>query len=240
VSNGAFRRALRGYDPEEVDAAIEARDARLARLEREAQRLAERVVEREKRLQDALNRLGEGTPLGAVGALSRGLEEIYEQARRQATRIRMKALDDAVQMADRVMELTRLRDDLRARVAELGEMAGISLRAEDDRPAVGTEPAQGSANGVYAGQIELEVGPLNDFAQLTEFEDAAAGVDGASEITVRRFSGGRATFSMNLADPVELLRELEERAPFEFRVRDTRSNQLILDIDEDGSEPGRA
>ena len=51
-----FRRALRGYDPEEVDAAMSARDARLARLEREAQRLAERVVEREKRLQEALRK----------------------------------------------------------------------------------------------------------------------------------------------------------------------------------------
>jgi hypothetical protein len=236
VSNGAFRRALRGYDPEEVDAAIEARDARLARLEREAQRLAERVVEREKRLQDALTRLGEGAdPMGAVGALSRGLEEIYDQARRQATRIRMKALDDAVQMADRVMELSNLRDDLRARVAELGELAGIKLGSGGARPTVGTEPARAAADGVYAGQIELEVGPLNDFAQLTQFEDAAAGVGGASDITVRRFSGGRATFSMNLADPVELLRELEERAPFDFVVRDQRSNQLILDIDDDSA-----
>ena len=31
---------------------------------------------------------------------------------------------------------------------------------------------------------------------------------------------------MNLDSPVELLRELEERAPFEFKVRDTRSDQL--------------
>src|SRR5436190_16171850 len=90
VSNGAFRRALRGYDPEEVDAAIEARDARLKRLEREAQRLAERVV--------GLERLRERDPLGTVGALSKGLEQIYDQARRQATKIRLKALDDAVQM----------------------------------------------------------------------------------------------------------------------------------------------
>src|SRR5262249_37842922 len=199
--------------------------------------LAERVVEREKRLQEARNRVGVGgDPMRALGALSRGLEEIYEQARRQATRIRMKALDDAVQMADRVMELSRLRDDLRARVAELGELAGIKLGVGEERPAVGTEPARAAAEGVYTGQIELEVGPLNDFAQLTQFEDAAAGVGGASEITVRRFSGGRATFSMNLADPVELLRELEERAPFDFVVRDQRSNQLILDIDDDGSE----
>ena len=56
VPKERFRRALRGYDPEEVDAAIDARDARLARLEREAQRLAERVVEREKKLQEALRR----------------------------------------------------------------------------------------------------------------------------------------------------------------------------------------
>ena len=35
---------------------FEARDARLARLEREAQRLAERVVDREKRLQEVLKR----------------------------------------------------------------------------------------------------------------------------------------------------------------------------------------
>ena len=53
MSKERFRRTLRGYDPDEVNAAIQARDARLARLEREAQRLAERVVEREKRLQEA-------------------------------------------------------------------------------------------------------------------------------------------------------------------------------------------
>ena len=41
---------------------------------------------------------------------------------------------------------------------------------------------------------------------------------------------------MNLEDPVELLRELEERAPFDFVVRDTRSGGLVLDVDEDGRE----
>jgi hypothetical protein len=39
---------------------------------------------------------------------------------------------------------------------------------------------------------------------------------------------------------VDLLRELEERAPFEFVVRDTRSDQLVLDIDEgEQDQPGR-
>jgi hypothetical protein len=231
VSEERFRRTVRGYDPEEVDAAIEARDARLARLEREAQRLAERVVDREKRLQDALKR-----PMAA--AVTKGVEEIYGQARRQATRIRMKALDDAVQMADRVTELTKLRDELGTRVSELAEVAKERLGIEgEDRPAVGTEPAR---PGIYAGQIEVEVGPLKDFAQLTGFEDAAAGIDGASEIKVKRFSGGRAWVSMNLENPIDLLRALEEHAPFDFVVRDTRRNGLVLDVDQNDAKQDRA
>jgi hypothetical protein len=236
-----FRRALGGYDRIQVDAAIEALNGRLERLEGEAQRLAERVVEREKRLQQALAKLGDDaenafTPK-TVSALTRGLEEIYAGARRQATRIRMKALEDAVQMSERVTELTRVRDELRARVAELADMAGIKFGA-DERPAVGAESGQASS-GVYSGPVEVEVGPLDDFGQLTGFEDAASGIDGASEIRVTRFAQKRATVSMNLDSPVELLRELEERAPFEFRVRDLRSNQLILEVDDDG-EPRAA
>jgi DivIVA protein len=238
VPKERFRRALRGYDPEEVDAAIDARDARLARLEREAQRLAERVVERERKLQAELK----GSVAAAADtnrvALSRALasiEEIYGQARRQATRMRMKALDDAVQMAERVTELTALRDELGARIAELAEVARTRLGIEAEEPPA-LEPPAGSGNGTYAGRVEVEIGPLRDFAQLTGFEDAAAGIRGASEIHVRRFSRGRATLSMNLADPVELLRELEERAPFDFVVRDTRSGGLILDVDEDPGE----
>jgi hypothetical protein len=222
---------MRGYDPEEVDAAIEARDARLARLEREAQRLAERVVEREKRLQDALKK-----PMAA--AVSKGIEEIYGQARRQATRIRMKALEDAVQMADRVTELSGLRDELGARVSELADVARTRLGIEEeDRPAVGTESAQTS---VYAGEVEVELGPLNDFAQLTGFEDAASGIDGATEIKVKRFSGGRAWVSMKLENPIDLLRELEEKAPFDFVVRDRRRNGVVLDVDEGDAEQDRA
>ncbi len=233
MSQERFRRTVRGYDPAQVDAAIEARDARLARLEREAQRLAERVVEREKRLQDVLKK-----PMAA--AVTKGIEEIYGQARRQATRIRMKALEDAVQMADRVTELSGLRDELGARVSELADVARERLgleELEEDRPAVGTEAAQAS---VYSGEVEIEVGPLKDFAQLTGFEDAAGEIDGASQIKVKRFSGGRAWVSMKLDNPIDLLRALEEKAPFEFVVRDTRSSGVVLDVDEDSGEKHRA
>jgi DivIVA protein len=231
VSRERFRRALYGYDPEEVDAAIQARDARLARLEREAQRLAERVVQREKRLQEALARLGEGTPR-AIGMIGRRVEDVYAQARRQATRIRMNALEDAVQISERVTELSRIRDELGARVTELAELAGIRVGTGERSPPTAERPAD-AADGLYAGPVEVEVGPLSDFAQLSGFEDAAAGIDGATEIRVRRFARGRATVSMNLDSPVELLRELEERAPFEFKVRDTRGDGVVLDVDDD-------
>ena len=228
-----FRRALRGYDPDEVDAAIDARDARVARLEREAQRLAERVVEREKKLQKTLRASADANMAGLSRALT-SVEEIYAQARRQATRIRMKALDDAVQMADRVTELTSLRDELGARIAELAEVARTRLGIEAELPAPQLD--QGSGEGMFSGMVEVEIGPLRDFGQLTGFEDAAAGIQGASEIHVKRFSRGRATVSMNLADPVQLLRELEERSPFDFVVRDTRQDGLVLDVEDDGPE----
>jgi hypothetical protein len=232
VSKERFRRAVRGYDPEQVDAAIAARDARLGRLEREAQRLAERVVEKERRLQDALRR-----PVAA--AVTKGIEEIYGQARRQATRIRMKALDDAVQISDRVTELSKLRDELGTRVSELADVARVRLGMEEERPAVGTEPSQAVVDGVFIGEVMVEVGPLKDFAQLTGFEDAAAGIVGASEIKVKSFSEGRATVWMNLDGPVALLNELEERAPFDFVVRDTRRNGLVLDVAENGERQKR-
>ncbi len=240
VASERFRRALRGYDPGQVKAALAARDARVARLEREAKLLEARLEEQEQRLGESLGEGGQGgfgtASPGAIGVLSRRLEEIHAQARRQATRIRMKALQDAVQVSDRVTELTKLRDDLGDRVQELAGMAGLKL-GDEERGPIGTEPARGgNENGAYSGEVEVEVGPLADFAALTRFEDAAAGIEGASQITIRRFSDGRATLTMNLTEPVDLLRELEQRAPFDFRVRDTRHDGVVLDVDAAGDQ----
>ena len=103
----------------------------------------------------------------------------------------MKALEDAVQMADRVTELTSLRDELGARVSELAEVARARLGIEAEE-AARRYRAGVRATGCTRAEVEVEIGPLNDFAQLTGFEDAAAGIGGASEIHVKRFSRGRA------------------------------------------------
>ncbi len=81
--------------------------------------------------------------------------------------------------------------------------------------------------------VEVEVGPLEDFSQLVGFEDAAGAIGATSEISVRRFARGRATLEMRLDEPVELLRELEQRSPFEFRVRDRRFDRLVLDVEDE-------
>ncbi len=96
-----------------------------------------------------------------------------------------------------------------------------------------------TSNGLFQGEVKLEIGPLGDFSQLVGFEDVI-GALGASEISVERFSEGRATLSVRLDEPVELLRELEERAPLEFRVRRTSGDDLVLDVDEDQGPEQRA
>jgi len=245
-----------GLDPAQVRAAIDERDERLVRLEREAKALAQRVIDTERRIQAMQGTKG-GEGLGAqevagagddssgpIESIARRIEEVHAQARRQATRIRMAALEDAVQITDRIGELTKLREELSGRVSDLAGMAGIRLGAgEGEEATFGRAPAAANGappDGVYTGAVHVELGPLRDFNQLSLFQDAAAGIGAASEIRVTRVSKGRATVSMNLDSPVELLRELEERAPFEFRVRDTRGDGVVLDIDDADSDDRRA
>ncbi|MGH2924235.1 MAG: hypothetical protein ACRDKH_09450 [Solirubrobacterales bacterium] len=253
-----FRRMLvGGFEPAQVRAAIDERDERLVRLEREAKALAQRVIDAERRIQAAQGAKGGGAvgggeaapasgddATGPIESIARRVEDVHAQARRQATRIRMAALEDAVQITDRIGELMKLREELSGRVRELAGMAGIKLGAgEDGEATFGRAPAAANGappDGVYSGAVRVELGPLRDFAQLSLFQDAAAGIDAASEIKVTRVSQGRATVSMNLDSPVELLRELEERAPFEFKVRDTRGDGVVLDIDDADGDDRRA
>ena len=182
------------------------------------------MLEKERKLQRVLARQD---PANSIAELRQRLEDIHAQARRQATRIRMKALQDAIQVAERVSELAKGREDLGSRVR--GLVPGLDGRA-------GEESGQPPGDGHYEGDVELEVGPLSDFAQLASFEDAAAAIDGAEEIKVKRVSEGRATVGINLSEPVELLRELEERAPFEFKVTRTRDDRVVLDLEDDADE----
>lgn len=229
-----FRRSLLGYRRADVEDAISLRDARilglemkngamreaLNELERETTTMSGMVLEREREIRVLDQRLHEANEchdrsIASLDAITVRLEELEAQARGQATRIRMKALREAVEVSKKVKALTD------------AEIAGA-----DAEP----EPADES---LYAGRVKLEIGPLGDFSQLVGFEDAVGKV-GASEISVERFSEGRATLSMNLDQPVDLLSELEELSNLDFKVRHTAADNLILDVDEDQGPEQRA
>ena len=226
-SMGSFKRALLGYRRGEVEAAMGMRDAQIGSLEKDGQEaerelasLSGMVIEREREIRDLGERLREANErhdrsIASLESTASRLEEIQTQARGQATRIRMKALREAVEVSRRTQELA-------------------------DAQAAGSNGAiETTSNGLFQGEVKLEIGPLGDFSQLVGFEDVI-GALGASEISVERFSEGRATLSLRLDEPVELLRELEERAPLEFRVRHAAGDDLVLDVDEDQGPEQRA
>jgi hypothetical protein len=236
---GSFKRALLGYRRDEVDAALAARGAREWALERDAEdalvrsrgsidalahaeaelaSLSAMVIERERVIRSLGERLAEANArhdrsIASLEAVSAKLEEIQAQARGQATRIRMKALREAVEVGRRAQELNEAQE----------ATADADSTADVDR----------AARELFDGIVKVEIGPLDDFSQLVGFEDAAGQIDATAEISVERFSEGRATLAMRLDEPVDLLRELEERAPLEFRVRRTSGDNLILDVDDD-------
>jgi hypothetical protein len=220
-----------------------ARDAaRIAELERVATRLAERVVERERDLHDARAQAAALRAQGdqgmrALSALATELDGVRRQARGQATRIRLRALRDAAELT-RALDAAqgagheggRLTESLRDAIERIGAAdveADAASELVDSNGHFDRDPAE-----LFDGLVEVEVGPLNDFSQLVGFEDAAAGIGASSEISVKRFTQGRATLAIRFKQPVELLRELEERSPFEFSVRDMRADRIVLDVDQ--------
>jgi hypothetical protein len=223
------------------------RDRRVAELGTAADRLSERVVERERELRrlrgelEALRaeaerlRAEREQRFRALAAVAEDLAGVRRQARGQATRIRLRALRDAAalgrSMDDALGASPESREELLAAVREAIGRIGV----EDDEEALAADSngAWRLPGAMFDGQIELEIGPLDDFAKLVGFEDAIEGIGATDEISVKRFTKGRATLEMRLGEPVELLRELEERTPFEFRVRDQRPDRLVLDVDEE-------
>jgi hypothetical protein len=242
----------------EAQSLIQARA--IASHEADVTSLSGMVIERERTIRDLTERLEEANAchdrsIASLDAVSARLEELQAQARGQATRIRMKALREAVELSTRAQALAEVEgEDAPANAEPTVEAARpepeIAAEVAEIEEAAPQPTANGSANGhtnghghiepgtswepgLYSGKIRLEIGPLGDFSQLVGVEDAVGRL-GATDISVERFSEGRATFSMRLEQPVDLLRELEALAALDFKVRHTAPDNLILDLEDDG------
>jgi hypothetical protein len=237
---GSFKRAFLGYRRLDVDAAMAARDTRISHLEGQLPKIAElereltsvsgMVLERERQVSDLREDLRAANDrhersLASLESLSEHLEEIQAQARGQATRIRMKALREAVEVSRRVQELAS-RVGIDPATLDLETSANGNGHGE-------IEPAQ-----LFEGLVKVDIGPLGDFSQLVGFEDAAGQIDATREISIDKFSEGRATISVRLDEPVAFLQELEQRSPLGFKVRHTAADHLVLDVDDEQHEQG--
>jgi hypothetical protein len=250
----------------EAQSLIQARA--IASHEADVSALSGMVVERERTIRDLTERLEEANAchdrsIASLDAVSARLEDLQAQARGQATRIRMKALREAVELSGKAQALAEAEDtatpprqepvvqapepepEIAAEVAEIEEAAPQpTANGSTNGHANGNGHTNGNGHAeqgtswepvLYEGKIRLEIGPLGDFSQLVGVEDAVGRL-GATDISVERFSEGRATFSMRLEQPVDLLRELEALAALDFKVRHTAPDNVILDLEDHGPE----
>jgi chromosome segregation ATPase len=218
---GSFKRSILGYRRGQVDAAIASRDAMIWALERDTEDALGRLREADEAV---LRAEGEAASLAAmVIEREREIRSLGERLREANERHdRSIASLDAVSARLDEIERQARGQATRIRMKALREAVEVSRRTQE------LSDAQAGSEE----RIRMEIGPLGDFSQLVGIEDAIGRL-GAEEISVERFSEGRATLSMRLDEPVDLLRELEESAPFDFRVRRTADQGLILDLDED-------
>lgn len=198
--------------------------------------LSEFVVERDRELDGVRERLDaveaeREQAVAAVLAIGRHLEQIRSQARGQATRIRMRALREAAEIDARAREAgDQVAGPTAGARGDAGGERGARLAGAGDAAGLAAASNGAAGDGVFDGLVHVDIGPLSDFSQLVRFEDAAGGIGAADEITIKRFSGGRARVAMSLSEPVELLRELEERCDLEFHVRRAGDDEIVLDV----------
>lgn len=166
------------------------------------------------------------------------LEELRSGARGQATRIRLRALREAAELS-RALGRARGLDSLgageeRDRILDALEDAIDRVASEWEPESEATDAA--SSNGGppvrERRRVSVDVGPFADFSQLVRFEDAANSIGATGDISIKRFSEGRARIDVSLSEPVDLLRELEARCDLEFRVRRAADDELVLDVGE--------
>ena len=165
-------------------------------------------------------------PQGAVSGIFAALEEAIERLGAEWGELPAAATEparSAPQIVDAAAELTALEQ------AVDGE---VSVGALSIDPAAAARNGNGGDDSGSGRRVSVDVGPFRDFSQLVSFEDAANSIDATGEISIRRFSEGRASIDVSLSEPVDLLSELEQSCELDFSVRSRSDDEIILDLGE--------
>ena len=83
---------------------------------------------------------------------------------------------------------------------------------------------------VYDGRVELDVGPFDDFGELSAFARAIRRIPGVVDVDVGAFADGRATLGITLGVPVVLGRALAETVPAAFAVDSASERNLAITL----------
>ena len=232
--------------------ALRGREAEVEDLSREVEKLkrelaASEVESGELRIEldDAKARAAE--ELRTMAIFARQFEELRVSARGAATRIRLCALREAAELNARLLDATDPRaGEVRDRMLDALERAIDRVAAQwEEEGDVAAHPApplsrSASSRVTLAGgqlaaaprrRVSVDIGPFEDFSQLVRFEDAANAIGATGDISIKRFSGGRARIDVALSEPVDLLRELEENCDLEFKVRSRSDDEIVLDVE---------
>jgi hypothetical protein len=249
---GLYAEAARAHEAHAGELA-----ASVAGLRREAALRERRVARLEAELE--LVRSHAEHQLRGLATIGAEIEELRVTARGQATRIRLQALREAAAVSERagkageapaealLRALERAIDRVGATWEEgeaepppalvaVPEAAGVdSDLLPPDLPGEPTirraeDPAPEVVEAERELRVSVDVGPFRDFSQLVRFEDAATAIPATREITIRRFSEGRASIEVLLSEPIDLLAELERCCELDFTARSNGGSNLVLDV----------
>jgi hypothetical protein len=231
--------------------ALRASEAKVVSLGSETQAMGRRIVEQEREIVDLRtevlsSRSRADEELRSLTMLGRQLEELMVGARGQATRIRLRALREAAELNARLVDATEGAPGAdRERIIDALEIAiervGVEWDGEAPTPPRGRHPrplaleqapaAPEARNGNGRRRVSVDVGPFEDFSQLVRFEDAANAIGATGDISIKRFSEGRARIDVSISEPIDLLQELEARCDIDFKVRSSDQDEIVLDVD---------
>lgn len=213
----------------------------------------------ERLLREQAERLEHETDQRLAASEARAAELVAD-ARAEAARLRAEAEEQAAALrhaaGKRVGDAaSRLEDLLHVRERLLGELRGLlssyaRLLSQHDggpleRPASDShEQAQGSDRvpdapliavvdadvGLYPTKVHLDVGPFDDFSQLSAFERAFARLPKVNDVYVRGFGDERAEIEVSLIEETPLAHDIASRLPYDVRIQREGRAKLVIDI----------
>jgi len=232
---------------EETRRACAARDRRVAYLEAELD-LSRSNAASQLRALAALGAELEELRVTARGQATRIRLGALREAAEVSTRIRVLAGAPEAAAESMLAALERAVERLGApegSTAAGGDADEVSIELGSDGEGPGAElaaleaaleGAEASAVAVESAEVaegrlvSVDIGPFTDFSQLVTFEDAANAIAATSEISIRRFSEGRASIDVSLREPIDLIEELESRCELDFDIRHRDGGAVILDL----------